>query len=78
VAEHVNMILRHVPMCKQFRAGLDCDRGAEPSGSPSSSSAWRPALIRFSADAYGQAPLNLDSVGQVLPFPFHFLTATTR
>lgn len=79
VAEHVNMILRHVPYVQtNFVLGLDSDRGAEPFELTKTFVDLAPgAYPAFSLlTAYGQAaPLNLDlqRAGRVLPFPFHFL-----
>src|SRR3546814_358547 len=79
VAEHVNMILRHVPYVQtNFVLGLDCDKGAEPSELTKKFIDLAPgAYPAFSLlTAYGQAaPLNLElqRAGRVLPFPFHFL-----
>ena len=79
VAEHVNMILRHVPYVQtNFVLGLDSDRGAEPFDLTKKFLDLAPgAYPAFSLlTAYGQAaPLNLElqRAGRVLPFPFHFL-----
>jgi len=79
IAEHVNMILRHVPYVQtNFVLGLDSDRGAEPFELTKKFVDLAPgAYPAFSLlTAYGQAaPLNLDlqRAGRVLPFPFHFL-----
>lgn len=79
VADHVNMILRHVPYVQtNFVLGLDCDEGAEPFELTKQfldlvSGAY-PAFSLLTS--YGQAaPLNLElqRAGRVLPFPFHFL-----
>jgi hypothetical protein len=79
VAEHVNMILRHVPYVQtNFVLGLDSDRGAEPFELTKQFLDLAPgAYPAFSLlTAYGQAaPLNLElqRAGRVLPFPFFFL-----
>jgi hypothetical protein len=79
VAEHVNMILRHIPFVQtNFVLGLDCDEGAEPFELTKRFLDLAPgAYPAFSLlTAYGAAaPLNLDlqRAGRVLPFPFHFL-----
>lgn len=79
VADHVNMILRHVPYVQtNFVLGLDCDEGAEPFELTKRFIDLAPgAYPAFSLlTAYGQAaPLNLElqRAGRVLPFPFHFL-----
>jgi len=79
VAEHVNMILRHVPYVQtNFVLGLDCDQGAEPFELTKQFVDLAPgAYPAFSLlTAYGQAaPLNLElqRAGRVLPFPFFFL-----
>lgn len=79
VADHVNMILRHVPFVQtNFVLGLDCDAGAAPFELTKHFLDLAPgAYPAFSLlTAYGQAaPLNLDlqRAGRVLPFPFHFL-----
>jgi len=82
VAEHVNMVLRHVPYVQtNFVLGLDSDRGAEPFELTKKFLDLAPgAYPAFSLlTAYGQAaPLNLElqRAGRVLPFPFHFLDST--
>ena len=82
VAEHVNMVLRHVPYVQtNFVVGLDSDRGAEPFELTKKFLDLAPgAYPAFSLlTAYGQAaPLNLElqRAGRVLPFPFHFLDST--
>lgn len=79
VAEHVNMILRHVPYVQtNFVLGLDCDEGPEPFELTKKFIDLAPgAYPAFSLlTAYGQAaPMNLElqRAGRVLPFPFHFL-----
>jgi hypothetical protein len=79
VAEHVNMILRHIPYVQtNFVFGLDSDEGPEPFEltkrflelSPGSFPAF--SLLT----SFGQAArLNLDyqEAKRVIPFPFHFL-----
>ena len=79
VAEHINMIQRHIPYIQtNFVLGLDCDEGAEPFELTQRfldlSPAAFPAYSLLSA--FGRAaPLNLEyqKAGRVLPFPFHFL-----
>ncbi len=79
VADHVNMILRHVPYVQtNFVLGLDCDEGPEPFELTKRFIDLAPgAYPAFSLlTCYGQAaPLNLElqRAGRVLPFPFHFL-----
>jgi hypothetical protein len=79
VADHVKMILRHVPYVQtNFVLGLDSDRGAEPFELTKLFIDLAPgAYPAFSLlTAYGQAaPLNLElqRAGRVLPFPFFFL-----
>nr|WP_298686962.1 radical SAM protein [uncultured Dongia sp.] len=79
VADHVNMILRHVPYVQtNFVLGLDCDEGSEPFELTKKFVDLAPgAYPAFSLlTSYGQAaPLNLElqRAGRVLPFPFHFL-----
>ncbi len=79
VADHVNMILRHVPYVQtNFVLGLDSDSGAEPFELTKRFIDLSPgAYPAFSLlTSYGQAaPLNLElqRAGRVLPFPFHFL-----
>ncbi len=79
VADHVNMIMRHIPYVQaNFVMGLDSDEGPEPfeltkeflDRTPGAF----PAYSLFSA--FGEAaPLNLELQKQnrVLRFPFHFL-----
>ena len=79
VADHVNMILRHLPYLQaNFVLGLDCDDGAEPfeltkqflDRAPGSF----PAFSMLTA--FGRsAPLNLEyqRQGRVIAFPFHAL-----
>jgi hypothetical protein len=79
VADHVNMILRHIPYVQtNFVLGLDCDAGVEPFELTKAfvdlAPGAYPAFSLFTV--YGQAaPLNLElqRAGRVLPFPFHFL-----
>lgn len=79
VADHVNMILRHVPYVQtNFVLGLDSDEGSAPFELTKKFVDLAPgAYPAFSLlTSYGQAaPLNLDlqRAGRVLPFPFHFL-----
>src|SRR5215475_8574535 len=79
VAEHVNMILRHVPYVQtNFVLGLDCDEGDEPFELTKRFIDLAPgAYAAFSLlTAYGRAaPINLDlqETERVLPFPFHLL-----
>ncbi len=79
VAEHVNMILRHVPYVQtNFVMGLDSDMGPEPFELTKRFIDHSPgAFPGFSLlTAFGAAaPLNLDyqRENRVLPFPFHFL-----
>lgn len=82
VAEHVNLILRHIPFVQtNFVLGLDCDHGPEPFELTKRFLELAPGVYpAFSLlTAYGQAaPLNLDfqSNGRVIPVPFHFLNST--
>jgi hypothetical protein len=82
VADHVNMILRHIPFVQtNFVLGLDGDRGAEPFELTKRFLDLAPgAYPAFSLiTAYGRAaPLNLDFQveGRVIPVPFHFLNST--
>ncbi len=79
VAEHVNMILRHIPYVQtNFVLGMDCDEGDEPFELSKRFIDLAPgAYTAFSMlTAYGRAaPLNLElqEAGRVLPFPFHML-----
>jgi len=79
VADHVNMILRHVPYVQaNFVLGMDTDAGAEPFELTKRFIDLAPgAFPGYSLlSAFGQAaPLNLgyQRQGRVLPFPFHFL-----
>jgi hypothetical protein len=79
VAEHVNMILRHVPYVQtNFVLGLDSDAGSEPFELTKKFIDLSPgAFPGYSLlSAFGAAaPLNLSyqREGRVLPFPFHFL-----
>jgi hypothetical protein len=79
VAEHVNMILRHIPYLQaNFVVGLDCDEGAEPFELTKRFIDLAPgAFPAYSLNtAFGQAaPLNLEYQrdGRVVPFPFHFM-----
>ncbi|AHG92659.1 Elongator protein 3/MiaB/NifB (plasmid) [Gemmatirosa kalamazoonensis] len=79
VADHVNMVLRHVPYVQtNFVLGLDTDEGDEPFELTKRFLDLVPgAFPGFSLlSAFGRAaPLNLDLQrdGRVLPFPHHFL-----
>ena len=79
VAEHVNLILRHVPYVQtNFVLGLDSDQGDEPARLTKRFLDLTPGVFpAFSfLTAYGAAaPLNLEfqQAGRVLPIPFHFL-----
>ena len=82
VADHINMILRHVPFVQtNFVLGLDDDKGPEPFELTKRFLDLAPgAFPAFSLlTCYGQAaPLNLDlqRSGRVLPFPHHLLDST--
>jgi hypothetical protein len=79
VADHVNMIMRHIPYVQaNFVLGLDADEGEEPFELTKRFVDLSPgAFPGYSLlSAFGQAaPLNLEyqRAGRVLPFPFHFL-----
>jgi hypothetical protein len=79
VAEHVNLILRHIPYVQtNFVLGLDGDMGPEPFELTKRFLDLAPgAFPGYSLlSAFGRAaPVNLDyqRAGRVLPFPFHFL-----
>jgi hypothetical protein len=79
VAEHVNLILRHIPYVQtNFVLGLDTDSGDEPFELTRRFLDRTPgAFPGYSLlTAFGQAaPLNrqYQRDGRVLPFPFHFL-----
>jgi hypothetical protein len=79
VAEHVNLVLRHIPYVQtNFVLGLDTDFGAEPFELTKTFVDLVPgAYPAYSMlTCYGRAaPMNLDlqRAGRVLPFPFHFL-----
>jgi hypothetical protein len=79
VADHVNMVMRHVPYLQaNFVLGLDTDEGDEPFELTKRFLDLAPgAFPGFSLlSAFGRAaPLNLDlqRAGRVLPFPHHFL-----
>jgi hypothetical protein len=79
VADHVNMVLRHVPYVQtNFVLGLDTDEGDEPFELTKRFLDLAPgAFPGFSLlSAFGRAaPLNLElqRAGRVLPFPHHFL-----
>ena len=79
VADHVNLIMRHIPYLQaNFVLGLDSDDGEEPFELTKRFLDLAPgAFPAYSLlSAFGQAaPLNLEyqRAGRVLPFPFHFL-----
>jgi hypothetical protein len=79
VADHVNMILRHMPYIQtNFVLGLDVDEGPEPFELTKRFVDLAPgAFPGYSLlTAFGQAaPLNLQyqRANRVLPFPFQFL-----
>jgi hypothetical protein len=79
VAEHVNLILRHIPYVQtNFVLGLDSDQGPEAFELTKRFLDLAPgAFPGYSLlTAFGRAaPLNLDyqRARRVLPFPFHFL-----
>jgi len=79
VADHVNMIQRHVPFVQgNFVMGLDGDAGHEPFELTKKFLDLAPGIYPgFSLfTCYGEAaPLNLElqRAGRVLPTPFHFL-----
>jgi hypothetical protein len=79
VADHVNMILRHIPFVQtNFVLGLDSDQGDEPFELTKRFLDLAPgAYPAFSLlTSYGRAaPLNLElqRAGRVLPVPFYFL-----
>jgi len=82
IADHVNLILRHIPFVQtNFVLGLDTDAGEEPFALSRKfidlvPGAY-PAYSLFTA--YGRAaPQNLllQRTGRVLPFPFPFLEST--
>lgn len=79
VADHVNMVLRHVPYVQaNFVLGLDTDEGDEPFELTKRFLELAPGVFPgFSLlSAFGRAaPLNLEFQrdGRVLPFPHHFL-----
>jgi len=81
VADHVNMILRHIPYVQtNFVLGVDSDEGDEPFELTKRFIDLAPgAYTAFSMfTAYGRAaPLNLElqEAGRVLPFPFHLLNS---
>lgn len=83
VAEHVNLIQRYVPYVQtNFVLGLDTDHGSDPFELTKRFLDLAPgAFPAFSLlTAFGQAaPLNLQyqREGRVLPFPFHFLDASS-
>jgi hypothetical protein len=79
VAEHTNMLLRHVPYVQaNFVLGLDSDAGPEPFELTKRFVDLSPGTFPGYSllTAFGRAaPLNLQyqRAGRVLPFPFHFL-----
>jgi hypothetical protein len=79
VAEHTNMLLRHVPYVQaNFVLGLDSDEGPEPFELTKRFVDLSPGTFPGYSllTAFGRAaPLNLgyQRAGRVLPFPFHFL-----
>ena len=79
VAEHVNMLLRHVPYVQaNFVLGLDSDSGDEPFELTKQFVDLAPGVFPGYSllSAFGRAaPLNLEyqRANRVLPFPFHFL-----
>lgn len=79
VAEHINMVLRHVPYVQtNFVLGLDCDEGPEPFELTKRFLDLVPGTFPAYSllSAFGRAaPLNLEfqRAGRVLPFPHHFL-----
>ncbi|MFO1059013.1 MAG: hypothetical protein U1E53_18855 [Dongiaceae bacterium] len=79
VAEHINLVLRHIPYVQaNFILGLDDDEGDEPFELTKRFLDLAPGVYpAFSLlTAYGRAaPGNLDlqRAGRVLPFPFRFL-----
>jgi hypothetical protein len=81
VADHVNMILRHIPYVQtNFVLGLDCDEGPEPFELTKKFVDLCPgAFPAYSLlTAFGQAaPLNLQYQrdGRVLPHPFFLLNS---
>ena len=81
MADHVNMILRHIPYVQtNFVLGLDCDEGPEPFELTKKFVDLCPgAFPAYSLlTAFGQAaPLNLQYQrdGRVLPHPFFLLNS---
>jgi hypothetical protein len=79
VAEHVNMLLEHIPYVQtNFVLGMDSDEGDEPFELTKKFVDLAPgAFPGYSLlSAFGRAaPLNLEyqRANRVLPFPFHFL-----
>jgi len=79
VAEHINMVLRHIPYVQtNFVLGLDCDEGPEPFELTKRFLDLAPgAFPAYSLlSAFGRAaPINLEyqRAGRVIPFPFAFL-----
>lgn len=79
VADHVNMVLRHIPYVQtNFLFGLDCDEGSEPfeltkrfiDATPGAFPAYS-ILTSFGS----AAPANrvYQESGRLIPFPFHFM-----
>ena len=79
VADHVNMVMRHVPYVQaNFVLGLDTDEGDEPFELTKRFVDLAPGVFPGYSllSAFGRAaPLNLElqRAGRVLPFPHHFL-----
>ena len=79
VADHVNMLLEHVPYVQtNFVLGLDDDRGAEPFELTKLFVDKVPGAFPAYSQrtAFGEATpenLELQKAGRVLGFPFHFL-----
>ena len=79
VADHVNMLLEHVPYVQtNFVLGLDVDEGAEPFALTKAFLDRVPGTFPAYSQrtAFGRATpenLELQQAGRVLGFPFHFL-----
>jgi hypothetical protein len=79
VADHANMLLRHVPYVQaNFVLGLDCDVGPEPFELTKRFVDLAPGVFPGYSllTSFGRAaPANLahQEAGRVRPFPFHFL-----
>jgi hypothetical protein len=79
VADHCNMILRHIPYLQaNFVLGLDVDEGEEPFELTRRFIDLSPGTFPGYSllSSFGQAaPVNLEyqRAGRVIPFPFHFL-----